>query len=51
MSGDLRITPEGREILYRITTGGLAEKLADALAEVSDDDPLLSGRPDPEHED
>ncbi len=45
------ITPEVREILRRITTGDLADELADALDEASDDDPLLSGRPDPDHED
>lgn len=48
LAGDPRLTPEGREILRRITTGDLAEEFADSLAEISDADPILSGRPDPD---
>jgi hypothetical protein len=45
-AGDPRVTPEGREILLRITTGDLADEFADSLAEISDADPLLSGHPE-----
>ena len=45
-AGDPRVTPEGRAIFRRITTGDLADEFADALAEVGDADPLLSGHPD-----
>ena len=31
-AGDPRITPEGREILLRLTTGDLADDFADSLA-------------------
>lgn len=41
--GDPRITAEGRQIVQRITTGDLAEVFADALADSSDSDSLLSG--------
>lgn len=47
-AGDPRLSEADRGILRRITTGDLAEEFADALAEVSDADPLLSGRPDPD---
>ena len=49
-AGDPRITPEGRKILTRITMGDLADEFASSLAESSDADPMLSGRPDPEHD-
>ncbi len=45
-AGDPRITAEGREILLRLTVGDLADEFADSLAEVSADDPILSGRLD-----
>lgn len=48
--GDPRITPEGREILLRITKGDLAGEFAEALAAISDADPMLSGRVDPDHD-
>jgi hypothetical protein len=48
--GDPRITAEGREILRRITMGDLADDFADALAAISDADPMLSGRPDRERD-
>jgi len=44
---DPRITPEGREILLRITKGDLAGEFAESLAAISDADPMLSGRADP----
>jgi hypothetical protein len=40
-AGDPRITPEGRAILRRLTTGDLAEAFADALAESSNFDRTL----------
>jgi hypothetical protein len=45
--GDPRITPEGREILLRITKGDLAGEFAESLAGISDADPMLSGRVEP----
>jgi hypothetical protein len=47
-AGDPRITPEGREILLRITTGDLADEFADSLAAASEADPALSGQLDPD---
>jgi hypothetical protein len=47
-AGDPRITPEGREILTRIVMGDLAEEFADSLAQISAEDPLLGGGPDPD---
>jgi hypothetical protein len=49
-AGDPRITSEGRQILTRITMGDLADEFAASLAEISDADPILSGRPDAEHD-
>jgi len=46
-AGDPRITPEGREILLRITKGDLAGEFAESLAAITDADPMLSGRADP----
>ncbi len=40
-TGDPRITPEGREILRRITSGDLADEFADSLAMISQNDPAL----------
>ena len=40
-AGDPRLSPEGREILRRITSGDLADEFADALASVSEPDPSL----------
>lgn len=48
--GDPRITAEGREILLRITKGDLADEFADSLAAISEADPMLSGREDPEQD-
>jgi len=45
-AGDPRITPEGRELLRRLTDGDLKEEFQAALDAVSDSDPLLSGRVD-----
>jgi hypothetical protein len=45
-AGDPRITPEGREILLRITKGDLAGAFAESLAAISDADPMLSSRAD-----
>jgi hypothetical protein len=42
-AGDPRLSPEGREILLRLTTGDLAEEFGRSLEEISDVDPLLSG--------
>jgi hypothetical protein len=42
-AGDPRITPEGREILLRITKGDLAGEFAESLSAISDADPMLSG--------
>lgn len=44
-AGDPRITPEGRRILQRITSGDLTDEFALALASVSDGDPSVG--PDP----
>ncbi|MBI2705044.1 MAG: hypothetical protein HYX32_07110 [Actinobacteria bacterium] len=41
--GDPRLSPEGREILLRITTGDLADEFGRSLEEISEADPLLSG--------
>ena len=42
-AGDPRITPMGRAILRRLTTGDLADAFAVALAESSNDDPTVTG--------
>ena len=47
-AGDPRITPEGREILRRLTDGDLKDEFQAALDAVSHSDPLLSGAPDPD---
>ncbi|MGH3368795.1 MAG: hypothetical protein ACRDPR_02235 [Nocardioidaceae bacterium] len=44
---DPRITPEGREILRRVTRGDLAEEFQAALDADLVNDPLLGGGPDP----
>jgi hypothetical protein len=44
-SGDPRLTEADRAILRRITTGDLADQLADDLAAISAADPLLGGGP------
>lgn len=40
-AGDPRLSPEGREILRRITSGDLADDFADALASASEGDPSI----------
>lgn len=47
-AGDPRITPEGRELLRRLTNGDLQDELQVALNAVSDSDPLLSASHDSE---
>jgi hypothetical protein len=42
-AGDPRITPEGRGILRRLTTGDLADTFAEALAESDKADLLIGG--------
>ncbi len=42
-AGDPRITPEGRAILLRITTGDLADDFAESLAALGNVDAMLSG--------
>jgi len=42
-AGDPRITPEGREILRRVTRGDLAEEFQAALDADLAADPLLGG--------
>lgn len=42
-AGDPRITPEGREILRRMTRGDLADEFQAALDADLANDPLLSG--------
>lgn len=49
-AGDPRLTDSDKAILRRITMGDLADEFADSLAAISDADPMLSGRPDPEHD-
>jgi hypothetical protein len=41
-AGDPRLSPEGREILRRITSGDFADEFADALTEIGANDPSLS---------
>lgn len=50
-AGDPRITPEGREILRRMTRGDLAEEFQAALDADLAADPLLGGHPDPDDPD
>lgn len=45
-SGDPRITPEGRDLLLRLTDGDLKADFQAELDAVSDSDPILSGRND-----
>ncbi|MFN8040547.1 MAG: hypothetical protein U0Q07_15140 [Acidimicrobiales bacterium] len=45
-AGDPRVTPQGRELIRRLTTGDLAEDFQRSLDEVSEKDPNLSD-PDP----
>jgi hypothetical protein len=47
-AGDPRITPEGRELLRRLTDGDLRDEFQAALDAVSESDPLLSGSHDPD---
>lgn len=42
-AGDPRITPEGREILLRLTTGDLMDDFQAALDADLEADPLLGG--------
>lgn len=42
-AGDPRITPEGRQVLLRLTTGDLMEDFQEALDADLDADPLLGG--------
>ena len=42
-AGDPRLSPEGREILRRITSGDLADEFATALSTAGDADPSLLG--------
>ncbi|HEX7135388.1 MAG TPA: hypothetical protein VF228_22625 [Iamia sp.] len=42
-AGDPRLTASDRAILERVTTGDLADELADALALAEVDDPVLGG--------
>jgi hypothetical protein len=42
-AGDPRITPEGRALLLRLTTGDLVDEFQAALDAVSASDPLLGG--------
>jgi hypothetical protein len=42
-AGDPRLTEGDKESLRRVTTGDLADELADSLAAVSDADPVLGG--------
>jgi len=47
-AGDPRITPEGRELLRRLTNGDLQDELKAALNAVSDSNPSFSGSHDSE---
>jgi hypothetical protein len=47
-TGDPRITPEGRELLRRLTDGYLMDQFQSALDSVSESDPMLSGPHDSE---
>ena len=44
-AGDARLTEDDKEILRRVTSGDLADELADSLTAISDADPLLGGGP------
>lgn len=48
-AGDPRLSPEGREILRRLTTGDMQGEFQAALDAVSEADPLLGGEANPEH--
>lgn len=50
-AGDPRITPEGREILRRVTRGDLADEFQAALDDDLAADPLLGGHHDPDDTD
>lgn len=41
-AGDPRVTPQGRELIRRLTTGDLADDFQQSLDEVSEQDPILS---------
>jgi molybdenum-dependent DNA-binding transcriptional regulator ModE len=45
-AGDPRLSPEGKELFRRMTTGDLADEFQAALDADADADPLLSGRTD-----
>ena len=45
-AGDPRITPEGRELLLRLTTGDLMDEFQAALDADLEADPALRGGPD-----
>ena len=42
-AGDPRLSPEGRAVLLRLTTGDLAEEFGRSLDQITEADPLLSG--------
>ena len=45
-AGDPRLSPEGKELFRRMTTGDLAEEFQAALDDDAEGDPLLSGHDD-----
>jgi hypothetical protein len=42
-AGDPRLTESDKKILRRVTTGDLADELADSLTAISDADPVFGG--------
>jgi hypothetical protein len=44
-AGDPRLTESDKEILRRVTTGDLADQLADSLTAITDADAVLGGGP------
>ncbi|MGH9247876.1 MAG: hypothetical protein ACRD29_26895 [Acidimicrobiales bacterium] len=50
-AGDPRITPEGRELLLRMTTGDLVDEFQAALDADLAADPLLGGHDDTDDDD
>ena len=45
-AGDPRLSPEGKELFRRMTTGDLAEEFQAALDDDAEGDPLLAGHDD-----
>ena len=45
-AGDPRLSPEGKELFRRMTTGDLAEEFQAALDDDAEADPLLGGHTD-----